>query len=63
MQELPEGGGRCKRAFGAGLPALNLGKGGERQAALEGGAGISVLSSRDGYLLELTGWTKGSQAS
>lgn len=42
VQELPEGGGRCKRAFGAGLPALNLGKGGERQAALEGGAGISA---------------------
>ena len=23
----------------------------------------ALLSSRDGYLLELTGWTKGSQAS
>ena len=25
--------------------------------------GAALLSSRDGYLLELTGWTKGSQAS
>ena len=24
---------------------------------------LALLSSRDGYLLELTGWTKGSQAS
>ena len=23
----------------------------------------ALLSNRDGYLLELTGWTKGSQAS
>ena len=24
---------------------------------------LAIVSSRDGYLLELTGWTKGSQAS
>ena len=35
----------------------------KNEAALMEAKNPALLSSRDGYLLELTGWTYGSQAS
>ena len=36
---------------------------GDRHSSRVEAKNPALLSSRDGYLLELTGWTKGSQAS
>ena len=36
---------------------------GDRHSSRVEATNPALLSSRDGYLLELTGWTKGSQAS
>ena len=36
---------------------------GDRHSSRVEATNPALLSSRDGYLVELTGWTKGSQAS
>ena len=55
-QEKPnseESGGRIEQ----------LGTRGDRHSSRVEAKNPALLSSRDGYLLELTGWTQGSQAS
>ena len=66
---LPVGAARCGRPGSLKLAEIQKCFAGFRLLSLGGGhTGLeaknpALLSSRDGYLLELTGWTKWSQAS